>query len=69
MRHKIGQFELITYMEDFGRQAYFVNLPSRFISEDGKTMWMCSSVNFTGQSASPKDGKYSMYLREFKLME
>ena len=26
-------------MKDFGEQGYFVNIPSKFISADGLTMW------------------------------
>ena len=29
---------LVTYMKDFGEMAYFVNIPSKFISEDGKVV-------------------------------
>ena len=32
---------MVTYMKDFGEQAYFVNIPSKFISADGKTLWLC----------------------------
>ena len=33
-------------MKDFGEQAYFVNFPSKFISSDGRTLWLCYSANF-----------------------
>ena len=26
---------------------YFVNLPSKFVSGDGRTAWLCYSANFT----------------------
>lgn len=42
-----GPWKLVTYMHDFGEQAYFANIPSKFISEDGRTAWLCYSVNFT----------------------
>jgi hypothetical protein len=41
-----GQWKIITYMKDFGEQAYFVNIPSKFISSDGQTMWLMYSGNF-----------------------
>ena len=34
-----GDWKLVTYLKDFGEQAYFVNIPSKFISKDGKTPW------------------------------
>jgi hypothetical protein len=64
-----GPYKMVCYMEDFGRQAYFVNIPSRFISADGKTMWLCYSANYTGQAPSPRHSRYAMALREFTLME
>ncbi|MBO4355916.1 MAG: hypothetical protein J5850_03565, partial [Clostridia bacterium] len=41
-----GEWKLVTYMKDFGEQAYFVNFPSKFISSDGRKMWICYSGNF-----------------------
>ena len=41
-----GGWKLVTYMKGFGEQAYFVNVPLRFISKDGKTMWLLYSGNF-----------------------
>jgi hypothetical protein len=41
-----GPWRIVTYMKDFGEQAYFVNIPSKFISADGKTFWLCYSANF-----------------------
>jgi hypothetical protein len=41
-----GEWKLVSYMKDFGEQAYFVNIPSKYISEDGKTMWLWYSGNF-----------------------
>ena len=42
-----GPWKLVTYMKNFGEQAYFVNIPSKFISPDGRTAWLCYSANFT----------------------
>ncbi len=41
-----GPWKLVTYMKDFGEEAYFVNFPSKFISQDGKTAWLSYSANF-----------------------
>ena len=62
-------WSLITYMHRFGEQAYFVNIPSKFISADGRTAWLCYSNNFTGdQKANPPGGRYGLCLQEFKLL-
>ena len=42
-----GPWRLVTYMKDFGEQAYFLNFPSKFISADGRTLWLCYSANFS----------------------
>ncbi|MCP4806941.1 MAG: DUF4185 domain-containing protein, partial [Proteobacteria bacterium] len=32
-----GPWKLVAFLEDFGQQAYFVNVPSRFVEGDGRT--------------------------------
>ncbi len=41
-----GPYKLITYMKDFGEQAYFLTFPSKFISADGRILWLCYSGNY-----------------------
>ena len=41
-----GPWKLLTYMKHFGEQAYFVNIPSKFISSNGQTLWLCYAANF-----------------------
>lgn len=41
-----GDWKLVSYLKNFGEQAYFVNIPSKFISADGKTAWLMYSGNF-----------------------
>lgn len=41
-----GPWKLVTYMKDFGEQAYFLNFPTKFISPDGVNMWLWYSANF-----------------------
>jgi len=68
-----GPWKLVTFMERFGQQAYFLNIPSKFISEDGTKMWLCYSANFTngylgtGWEPNPPGGRYGMCLHEFQL--
>lgn len=69
-----GPWKLITYMKDFGEQAYFVNFPSKFISKDGHTMWICYSGNFaTGWNdveikVNPPGSRYGLVLQEVELL-
>ncbi|QGQ93940.1 hypothetical protein EHS13_02980 [Paenibacillus psychroresistens] len=69
-----GPWKLITYMKNFGEQAYFLNLPSKFISDDGLTLWLCYAGNFAvgwnGQDiqTNPPGGRYAMSLQEIRLL-
>ena len=60
-------------MENFGEQAYFVNIPSKFINTDGWTLWLCYTANFAANSnglkvqAKPPGSRYGMCLKEIKL--
>jgi hypothetical protein len=71
--HVEGPWKMVRYFERFGEQAYFVNLPSKFISEDGLTLWMCYSANF-GLSEfhfqeKPDGSRYALSLHEIKLIK
>lgn len=64
-----GPWRMVTFMEKFGEQAYFVNLPSKFISADGKTAWLCYSANFTrDRKANPPGSQYAMVLQEIRFV-
>jgi hypothetical protein len=68
-----GNWKIITYMKAFGEQAYFVNIPSKFISNDGKQMWLLYSGNFApdwnGQKivANPPGSHYGMVFQKIEL--
>jgi hypothetical protein len=70
-----GPWRLVAYLRDFGAQAYFLNIPSRFISADGHTMWLSYSANFTNHAfgtsfpSVPPGSRYSMCLQEIVLVE
>lgn len=70
-----GPYKLITYMKNFGRQAYFLNLPSRFIGETGRTAWLSYSANFNNvyfcdrTLADPIGSRYAWNLQEFLLLD
>ncbi len=67
-----GPWKMITYMHEFGTQGYFLNFPSKFISDDGKTMWLCYSGNYgwhTQLPRKPQHGRYGLCLYEVKLLD
>jgi hypothetical protein len=70
-----GPWRLVVYMHNFGEQAYFVNIPSKFISPDGRTAWLCYAANFTNgylktnYRDNPPGGGYGMTLQEIRLLE
>lgn len=69
-----GPWKLIVYMKHFGEQAYFVNIPSKFISNDGRTMWLCYSANFASDwnglkiKPNPPGSKYGLVFQQFELL-
>jgi len=69
-----GPWKLITYMKDFGEQAYFVNIPSKFLSKDGKTAWLLYSANFAPDwngmkiKANPPGSHYGMVFQKIELL-
>ena len=70
-----GPWKLVVYMKNFGEQGYFLNFPSKFISEDGYTMWLCYSANFSQGwnnvrfKANPPGSRYGLVLQEVKLLD
>jgi hypothetical protein len=72
--HVAGPWKLAVYMHDFGEQGYFVNIPTKFISADGRTAWLCYAANFTNgylhtnYRDNPPGSGYGMTLQEIKLL-
>jgi len=70
-----GPFRLVSYLRHFGEQAYFVNIPSKFISRDGRTLWLCYAANFSqgwggvNFYSRPRGSRYGMCLQEVKLLD
>jgi len=64
-----GDWRLIKYLDHFGPVAYFVNIPSKFISDDGKTMWLSYSANWMDKNTigNPEGSHYSLSLHEIIL--
>ncbi len=70
-----GPFQLVQYLHHFGEQGYFVNFPSKFISADGRRLWLCYTANFAkdwnGQQirANPPGDCDGLCLREVYLLQ
>ncbi|TQV82666.1 DUF4185 domain-containing protein [Exilibacterium tricleocarpae] len=69
-----GPWKMVAYMEDFGEQAYFLNFPSKFISADGRSLWLAYSANFSQRwgdiklGLNPPGGRYGLSLHEIRLL-
>ena len=69
-----GPWKLIVYMKEFGEQGYFVNFPSKFISADGRTAWLCYSGNYAKDwngmqiRENPPGSHYGLVLQEVTLL-
>jgi hypothetical protein len=65
-----GDYRVVQYMKGFASASYFMNIPSRFISDDGKTMWLCYSSNYNCNNApipNISGSSYALCLTEFTL--
>lgn len=68
-----GPWKLVTYMKNFGEQAYFLNFPSKFLGGDGRRGWLCYSANFARDwnnehiLADPVGSRYGLVLQEVEL--
>jgi hypothetical protein len=69
-----GPWRMVSYMRDFGEQGYFLNFPSKFISPDGQSLWLCYSANFSPGwngvklNFNPPGGRYGLCLHEVRLL-
>ena len=70
-----GEWKIISYMKNFGEQAYFVNIPSKFISADGQTMWLMYSGNFAPNwngeqiKSNPTGSHYGLVMQKIQLVK
>lgn len=67
-----GPWKLVEYLPAFGPNAYFVNLPTKFVSKDGLTGWLCYSSCWNNKwefrPGNPPGSHYSMSLHEIRLL-
>jgi len=64
-----GEYKLVQYLDHFGPVAYFLTIPSKFISDDGKTFWLSYSANWMDKNmiGNPQGSYYSFSLHEISL--
>jgi hypothetical protein len=69
-----GKWKLVSYMKNFGEQAYFVNIPSKFTGSDGTTAWLLYSGNFAPDwngekiGINPPGTHYGMVFQKIELL-
>lgn len=66
-----GPWSVVAYLKDFGPENYFLNIPSKFISRDGKSVWLCHSGNWCDHvevGGAPPGSHYALCLREMRLV-
>src|SRR5580700_470077 len=68
-REMTGPWNLIHYLRNFGPEAYFVNIPSKFIGATGRSMWLCYSANWSDKARAgmPYGSRYALCLHEIAL--
>jgi len=66
-----GEYKVIQYLKQFATVSYFLNIPSKFISSDGRTMWLSYSSNYCKEIGDKKatigGSIYAWCLTEFHL--
>jgi hypothetical protein len=69
-----GPWKLVAYLAKFGQQAYFANFPSKFVGDDGRSVWLCYAANFTNGwkdmhlQSDPPGSRYGMCLQQTRLL-
>ena len=66
-----GPWRLFCHWQDFGPEAYFVNVPSKFIDPGGRTLWLCYSANHSDKNhdGDPPGSHYALSLHEAELLQ
>lgn len=59
-----GPYRIITYLPAFGVQSYYLNIPTKFLSSDGRTAWLWYGANW-----SPLDRKSDPFGSGYRMTE
>jgi hypothetical protein len=75
-----GPYKMVQYWEAFGQQGYYPNIPSKFLSGDGKSAWLWYGANFQPrdqtvtpggagyETQDPMGGGYHMVEQEIRFL-
>jgi hypothetical protein len=68
-----GPWKLVTYMKNFGEQAYFITFPGKFIGGNGTDLWMMYSGNYAnyfgiGLKPNLPGSRYGLVVQKIKLL-
>lgn len=69
-----GPWRMVSYLKDFGQQAYFLNIPSKFLREDSDSMWLAYSGSYAPEwngeqiRLDPPGTRYGLVLQEIQLV-
>ncbi len=68
--HLTGPWKLVTYLKSFGTQAYYPNLPSKFISGDGRTAWLWYGANYApfDRPSDPPGSAYRLCQQQIRFL-
>ena len=66
-----GPWKLVTYLKSFGTQAYYPNLPSKFISGDGRTAWLWYGANYApfDRHSDPPGSGYRLCEQQVRFLK
>ncbi|MCC5839678.1 MAG: hypothetical protein JJT96_06090 [Opitutales bacterium] len=70
-----GPWRMVSYLRNFGQQAYFVNIPSKFLRPDSESLWIAYSGNFAPEwngeriEVHPPGTRYGLVLQEVRFQE
>jgi len=69
-----GPYKLVSYMREFGQQAYFVHVLSKFLSSDGRTAWILYCANWFDKNhkkwrSFPPGSEYCFSLHEIRMLK
>jgi hypothetical protein len=65
-----GPWKLVAYMPAFGKQGYYPNLPSKFLSADGRSAWLWYGANFSpwDRPSDPPGSGYHLCEQEVRFI-
>lgn len=65
-----GPWKMASFLKSFGNQACFPNLPSKFLSADGRNAWLWYGANFMpfGREEAPPGSAYRMCQQRVRFL-